>query len=69
MTTRPTWRLEGAGIRAARDAIDLGVDAVIVGNVDPEAAASPEAGNVKVYKQNRGTVSKVIQQFKSGRLR
>ena len=60
--------VQGAGVQAAQGVIDLGVGAVITGNVGPKAAAALEAGSVKVYKQNWGTVREAIEQFKSGRL-
>ena len=60
--------VQGAGVQAAQDVVDLGVYAVITGNVGPKAAAALEAGGVKVYKQNWGTVREAIEQFKSGHL-
>lgn len=58
----------GAGIQAAQDVVDLGVEAVITGNLGPKAASALCAGNVKVYRQTWGTVRDAIEQFKSGRL-
>jgi len=60
--------VQGAGIQAAQDIVDLSVDAVITGHVGPKAAAALKAGNVKVHKQNWGTVREAIEQLKSGRL-
>ena len=61
-----TWRPRRRGVQAAHDVIDLGVDAVITGNVGPKAAAALEAGSVKVYKRSWGTVREAIEQFNSG---
>lgn len=58
----------GAGIQAAQNVVDLGVEAVITGNLGPKAAAALRAGNITVYKQSWGTVRDAIEQFKSGRL-
>lgn len=58
----------GAGIQAAQDVIHLGAEAVVTGNVGPKAAKALKAGNVKVYRQNWGTVRDAVEQFKAGTL-
>ena len=58
---------QGAGVQAAQDVIDLGVEAVITGNVGPKAAAALQAGNVEVFKQTWGTVRDAVEQFKQRR--
>lgn len=60
--------VQGAGIQAAANVVDLGVGAVITGNVGPKAFAALQAGNVKVYIGATGSVSDAIRQFKAGEL-
>ena len=55
----------GSGVQAAQDIVDLGVDAVITGNIGPKAEAALQAGNVEICKQNWGTVRDAVEQFKS----
>jgi len=59
----------GAGTRAAQDLANLGVEAVITGNIGPNAAGVLGAADITVYKQTWGTVRDAIEQLKSGRLR
>jgi predicted Fe-Mo cluster-binding NifX family protein len=59
---------QGAGIQAGRAVVDLGVEAVITGNVGPKAFATLEAGNVKIYPGASGTVKEAIEKFKAGEL-
>jgi len=56
---------QGAGVQAAQKVINLGVEAVITGSIGPKAAATLEAGNIRVHKQNWGTVREAIERFKS----
>jgi predicted Fe-Mo cluster-binding NifX family protein len=58
----------GAGTQAAQNVVRLGVQAVVTGHVGPNAASALRAGNVKIYRQNWGTVRDAIEHFKSGRL-
>jgi predicted Fe-Mo cluster-binding NifX family protein len=58
----------GAGVEAARQILGLGVEAVVTGNVGPNAAAALRAGNVTVHRQNWGTVRDAIEQVKGGQL-
>ena len=60
--------VQGAGIQAGRTAVDLGVAAVITGNVGPKAFSTLQAGNVKVYPGASGTVKEVVEEFKAGQL-
>jgi len=57
---------QGAGIQAGRTVVDLGVTAVITGNVGPKAFAALQAGNIKVYAKASGTVKEAIEKFKAG---
>ncbi len=59
---------QGAGIQAARNVIDLGVEAVLTGNLGPKAFATLQAGRIVMYTGVEGTVKEAIEQFRSGRL-
>ena len=48
--------------------MNLGVGAVITGNVGPKAFAALQAGEVKMYIGATGSVSDAIAQFKAGKL-
>ena len=60
--------VQGAGIQAGRNVIDLDVEAVITGNVGPKAFSALQAGNVKIYIGASGTVADAVEQFKAGKL-
>ena len=60
---------QGAGIQAGRTVIDLGVDAVITGNVGPKAFTTLQAGDVQVCTGASGTVKEAIDKFKAGELK
>jgi len=60
--------VQGAGIQAGRNVIDLGVGAVITGNVGPKAFAALQAGGVKIHIGATGSVAEAIEQFKAGKL-
>ena len=59
---------QGAGIQAGQNVVNLGVEAVLTGNVGPKAYATLQAGNVRVYVGATGTVADAIEQLKSGKL-
>lgn len=59
---------QGAGIQAGQNVVELGVEAVITGNVGPKAYATLQAGNVKVYAGAKGSVAKALEAFKAGEL-
>ena len=59
---------QGAGIQAGRTVVDLGVAAVITGNVGPKAFTTLQAGNVKIYLGASGTVKEAVEKFKAGQL-
>ncbi|NQU20528.1 MAG: NifB/NifX family molybdenum-iron cluster-binding protein [Candidatus Nealsonbacteria bacterium] len=59
---------QGAGIQAGRAVADLGVEAVLTGNVGPKAFAALQAANVKVYPAASGTVKEAVEKFKAGAL-
>ncbi len=60
--------LQGAGIQAGRNVIDLKVEAVVTGSVGPKAFSTLQAGGVKVLLGASGTVQEAFEQFKAGRL-
>ena len=57
---------QGAGIQAAQQVFELGVEALLTGNVGPKAFSTLQAGNIRVYVGVTGTVGQVIEQFKAG---
>ena len=57
---------QGAGIQAGQNVINLGVEAVVTGNVGPKAFTTLQAGNVKIYIRATGTVQNAIEQLKVG---
>ena len=58
----------GAGIQAAQEMIDRNVDAVITGDVGPNAFSVLSAGEIDVYVGFAGTVREAIERFRSGDL-
>ena len=59
---------QGAGIQAAQKVVDLGVEAVLTGNVGPKAFSALQAGNIKVCVGATGSVANAMEQFKAGQL-
>ena len=59
----------GAGIQAGQDIANLGVEAVITGNVGPNAFKTLNAANVKVFLAEKQTVQQAIDSYKAGELR
>jgi predicted Fe-Mo cluster-binding NifX family protein len=60
--------LQGAGIQAAQHVVNLGVEAVVTGNVGPKAFTTLQAGNVKTYVGAAGSVRDAVQQLQAGQL-
>ncbi|GAB4335494.1 MAG: NifB/NifX family molybdenum-iron cluster-binding protein [Candidatus Abyssubacteria bacterium] len=60
---------QGAGIQAGRTMDELGVDAVVTGNVGPKAFATLRAAGIDVYIGASGTVEDALKQYKEGTLR
>ncbi len=58
----------GAGIQAGQFVASLGVQAVITGNVGPNAARVLSAAGVKVYTGAAGTVEEAVKNFSAGQL-
>ena len=59
---------QGAGIQAAKNVADLGVQAVITGNVGPKAYTTLSAAGIDVYTGASGTVRYIIDAFRAGKL-
>ena len=61
--------VQGAGIQAGRNVVELGVQAVITGHVGPKAFSTLRAGGVKVHTGATGTVADAVAQYKAGKLK
>jgi len=61
--------LQGAGIQAGKNVVDLGAKAVITGHVGPKAFATLQAAGVQIYTGATGTVADAVEQFKAGKLK
>jgi predicted Fe-Mo cluster-binding NifX family protein len=61
---------QGAGIQAAQNIANLEVDAVLTGNVGPNAFRTLNAASVKIYIFDKGieTVEEALTEWKAGRL-
>jgi len=59
----------GAGIRAAETIAKKGVEAVITGNMGPNAFQTLSAAGVKVYTGATGTIIEAIEKYKKGELK
>jgi predicted Fe-Mo cluster-binding NifX family protein len=60
---------QGAGIQTGQNIAALDVDAVITGNVGPNAYRTLSAAKVKVFLADEQTVQQAIDSFKSGKLK
>jgi predicted Fe-Mo cluster-binding NifX family protein len=58
----------GAGIQTAQMVVERGTEAVITGNVGPNAYRVLEAAGVKVFTGASGKADKVLAEYKSGKL-
>ncbi len=59
---------QGAGLQAAKKVADLGVEAIITGNIGPKAFSALAAANIKSYLGATGTVSETLKLFNAGSL-
>jgi len=59
---------QGAGIQTAQNIANLGVEAVITGNVGPNAFRVLNAANIRVLLAAQQTVEQAVAAFKEGRL-
>ncbi len=60
---------QGAGIQTARNIADLGVDAVITGNMGPNAFKTLNAAGIKVFLAQNQTAQEAIDSLKTGNLK
>ena len=58
--------LQGAGIQSAKNVADLGVRAVVTGNLGPKAFATLQAAGIEMYTGFSGTVQEAVDAFKAG---
>lgn len=56
----------GAGLQAAQMLADAGVNAVITGNIGPNATSVLKAAAIKTYLCNSGTVREVLTHYRDG---
>ncbi len=59
---------QGAGIQTGGNVANLGVEAVITGNVGPNAFKTLNAANVKVFLTEKQTVQQALDSYKAGEL-
>lgn len=60
---------QGAGIQAAQTVSNLGVEAVISGNLGPKAFRTLQAADIKMYLCEQTTVAEAARRFKAGELK
>ena len=58
----------GAGLQAAQMVADAGVEAVITGNIGPNAISVLKTAGIKAYHCGPGTVRKALQKYQDGSL-
>jgi len=58
----------GAGIQAAQIVIEQGAEAIITGNVGPNALQVFQASSIPVYQHAGGSVRDAVEAFKAGKL-
>jgi len=59
----------GAGIQAAQTMAKAGVDAVVTGNMGPNAFQTLSAAKIKVFIGANGTIKEAIEKYKKGELK
>ncbi len=60
--------VQGAGIQTGQNVVNLRVEAVITGNIGPNAFKTLNAVNIKVFLANSQTVQEAVDLFKAGKL-
>ncbi|MCK4887705.1 MAG: NifB/NifX family molybdenum-iron cluster-binding protein [Planctomycetes bacterium] len=60
---------QGAGIQTGQNIANLGAEAVITGNVGPNACRTLNAADVKIYLAEKQTVRQATDAFKAGQLK
>jgi len=67
LLTNPTvGALHGAGIQAAQLIVSKGVNAILTGNIGPNAFNALSAVGIDVYTQASGIIKDAIEKFKRG---
>ena len=61
--------VQGAGIQTGQNIANLGVEAVITGNVGPNAFRTLYAADIKIFIAAKQTVAEAIDSFKAGELK
>jgi len=61
--------VQGAGIQTGQNIANLGVEAVITGNVGPNAFKTLNAADIKIFLAEKQTVAEAIDSFKEGELK
>jgi len=59
----------GAGIQAAQTIANKNIDAVVTGNVGPNAFQTLSAAGIKVFTGASGTIKESIEKYKKGELK
>jgi predicted Fe-Mo cluster-binding NifX family protein len=60
--------VQGAGIQTGQNIVNLGAEALITGNVGPNAFRTLSSANVKVFLSKAKTIQEAIDSFKAGEL-
>lgn len=60
---------QGAGIQTGQNVAELGCEAVITGNVGPNAFRTLEAAGIKAYLAEGKTAQAALDMFKDGKLK
>ncbi len=60
---------QGAGIQTGQNIANLGVDAVITGNIGPNAFKTLNAADVRIFLAKKQTVDEAINALKAGGLK
>jgi predicted Fe-Mo cluster-binding NifX family protein len=61
--------VQGAGIQTGQNIANLGVEAVITGNVGPNAFKTLSAAGVKIFLAEKQTVAEAVESFKADNLK
>ena len=61
--------VQGAGIQTGQNIANLGVEAVITGNVGPNAFKTLSTADVKMFLAEKQTIQEAIDSFKAGKLK
>jgi predicted Fe-Mo cluster-binding NifX family protein len=61
--------VQGAGIQTGQNIANLGVEAVITGNVGPNAFKTLSTAGVKIFLAEKQTVAEAVESFKADNLK